>query len=39
VRALVAAATAGRTLGVLGEPRVDVPALDASLARAVPGIR
>lgn len=39
VRALVAAATDGRTLGVLGEPRVDVPQLDASLAAAAPGIR
>ena len=39
VRALVADATDGRSLGVLGEPRVDVPALDASLVAAAPGIR
>lgn len=39
VLALVADATDGRTLGVLGEPRVDVPALNASLATAVRGIR
>jgi potassium-transporting ATPase KdpC subunit len=39
VRALVAQATDGRSLGVLGEPRVDVPALDASLVAAAPGIR
>ncbi|GAA4905192.1 K+-transporting ATPase ATPase C chain [Actinomycetospora succinea] len=31
VRALVADATHGRTLGVLGEPRVNVPELNASL--------
>ena len=39
VRALVVDATAGRSLGVLGEPRVDVPALDAALVAAAPGIR
>jgi potassium-transporting ATPase KdpC subunit len=39
VRALVAEATDGRVLGVLGEPRVNVPALDASLVAAAPGIR
>ncbi|WP_433034637.1 potassium-transporting ATPase subunit C [Actinomycetospora sp. CA-053990] len=39
VRALVADATDGRSLGVLGEPRVNVPALDASLVAAAPGIR
>jgi len=39
VRALVADATDGRSLGILGEPRVDVPALDASLVAAAPGIR
>ena len=39
VRALVAGATDSRTLGFLGEPRVDVPVLDAALARAVPGLR
>ena len=39
VRTLVADATAGRSLGVLGEPRVDVPALDAALVAAAPGIR
>ncbi|GLZ45503.1 potassium-transporting ATPase KdpC subunit [Actinomycetospora sp. NBRC 106375] len=39
VRALVAAATDGRTFGVLGEPRVNVQELDASLATVVPGIR
>ncbi|GAA4873840.1 potassium-transporting ATPase subunit C [Actinomycetospora straminea] len=39
VRALVADATDGRTLGVLGEPRVDVPELNASLVPAAPGIR
>lgn len=39
VRALVSDATSARTLGVLGEPRVDVPELDASLASVVPGIR
>jgi K+-transporting ATPase ATPase C chain len=39
VRALVVEATSGRTLGVLGEPRVDVPELDASLASVAPGIR
>ncbi|WP_328310646.1 potassium-transporting ATPase subunit C [Actinomycetospora sp. NBC_00405] len=39
VRALVAEATDGRSLGVLGEPRVDVPALDAALVAAAPGIR
>ena len=32
VRALVAAATSGRTLGFLGEPRVNVVTLDAALA-------
>ncbi|MHC1561092.1 potassium-transporting ATPase subunit C [Actinomycetospora sp. C-140] len=39
VRALVADATEGRVLGVLGEPRVDVPELNASLTTVVPGIR
>ncbi len=39
VRALVADATDGRSLGVLGEPRVNVPALDAALVTAAPGIR
>ena len=39
VRALVADATAGRALGVLGEPRVSVPELNASLAPVAPGIR
>jgi potassium-transporting ATPase KdpC subunit len=39
VRALVADATEGRTLGFLGEPRVDVPELDAALVSAAPGIR
>ena len=39
VRALVAGATHGRTLGVLGEPRVNVSVLNASLAAVVPGIR
>ncbi|MDD7942273.1 potassium-transporting ATPase subunit C [Actinomycetospora lutea] len=39
VRALVADATDGRTLGVLGEPRVDVPELNASLVTAAIGIR
>jgi potassium-transporting ATPase KdpC subunit len=39
VRALVADATAGRTLGFLGEPRVNVPELNAALLSAAPGIR
>jgi K+-transporting ATPase ATPase C chain len=39
VRALVDQATDGRSLGVFGEPRVDVPDLDAALRAAVPGIR
>jgi potassium-transporting ATPase KdpC subunit len=39
VRDLVADATDGRTLGVLGEPRVNVPTLNASLATAARGIR
>jgi K+-transporting ATPase c subunit len=33
VQALVAAATSGRTLGFLVEPRVNVVSLDAALAR------
>ena len=37
VRALVADATDGRTLGFLGEPRVNVPALNASLVAAGAG--
>jgi K+-transporting ATPase ATPase C chain len=39
VRALVAAATDPRPLGILGEPGVDVPELDASLHAAAPGVR
>lgn len=39
VRALVAAATDGRSLGVFGEPGVNVPELDAALTAAAPGIR
>jgi K+-transporting ATPase ATPase C chain len=39
VRVLVAAATDGRSLGVFGEPGVNVPELDASLTAAAPGIR
>lgn len=39
VRGLVAAATDGRTLGFLGEPRVNVAELNASLATVAPGIR
>lgn len=39
VRALVAGATDGRSLGVFGEPGVTVPDLDAALKAAVPGIR
>ena len=39
VRALVAAATEDRVLGVLGEPTVNVPELDAALAAARPGLR
>ena len=39
VRTLVADATAGRTLGFLGEPRTNVPELNASLLSAAPGIR
>jgi potassium-transporting ATPase KdpC subunit len=39
VRALVAHATDGRTLGVLGEPRVSVPELNATIASVAPGIR
>ena len=39
VRALVADATDGRSLGVFGEPGVDVPDLDAALRAAAPGIR
>ena len=35
IRALVAANTAGRTFGVLGEPRVNVLALNLALDRAV----
>lgn len=37
VRALVADATDGRSLGVFGEPGVNVPELDAALAAAAPG--
>jgi K+-transporting ATPase ATPase C chain len=39
VRALVAGATDARSLGVFGEPGVDVPDLDAALRAAAPGIR
>ena len=39
VRALVDQATDGRSLGVFGEPGVDVPDLDAALRAAAPGIR
>ena len=39
VRALVAEATHGRSLGVFGEPGVDVPDLDAALRAVAPGIR
>jgi K+-transporting ATPase ATPase C chain len=39
VRRMVAAASSGRPLGVLGEPTVDVPELDAALAAARPGLR
>jgi potassium-transporting ATPase KdpC subunit len=39
VRGLVAGATDGRTLGVLGEPRVNVSELNAALSSAAPGIR
>ncbi|MFC5065608.1 potassium-transporting ATPase subunit C [Actinomycetospora atypica] len=39
VRALVAEATRGRVLGVLGEPTVNVPELDAALAATRPGLR
>jgi K+-transporting ATPase ATPase C chain len=39
VRALVEGATYGRSLGVFGEPGVDVPDLDAALRAAAPGIR
>ena len=39
VRALVDGATHGRSLGVFGEPGVDVPDLDAALRAAAPGIR
>jgi potassium-transporting ATPase KdpC subunit len=39
VRALVADATDGRALGVLGEPRVNVSDLNAALATAAPGTR
>ncbi|HEY2222239.1 potassium-transporting ATPase subunit C [Actinomycetospora sp.] len=39
VRDLVAGATDGRSLGVFGEPGVNVPDLDAALAAAAPGIR
>ncbi len=38
VRGMVAAASSGRPLGVLGEPTVDVPELDAALAAARPGL-
>lgn len=39
VRALVATATEDRVLGVLGQPTVNVPQLDAALAAARPGLR
>jgi potassium-transporting ATPase KdpC subunit len=39
VRALVEQATAGRDLGFLGEPRVDVTELDALVHAAAPGAR
>lgn len=39
VRALVADATDGRVLGVLGEPTVNTTELNASLAAARPGLR
>jgi K+-transporting ATPase ATPase C chain len=39
VRALVAQATAGRALGFLGEPTVNVPRLDALLHAAAPRAR
>ena len=39
VRALVADATEGRTLGILGEPGVDVPRLDAALRALRPALR
>jgi K+-transporting ATPase ATPase C chain len=39
VRALVDQATDGRSLGVFGEPGVDVPDLDAALRAAAPDVR